>query len=189
MGRLVVTEFITLDGVVEDPGGAEGSPHGGWAFTFQRGEAGDRFKLDELMASDAQLLGRVTYEGFAAAWPGREGMGEFGAKMNAMPKFVVSSTLTDPTWENTTVISGDLRTEVEKLEQRFDGDILVAGSATLAQGLLAADLVDELRLMVFPLLAGGGKRLFADGTGQTTLRLVETAQSADVALLTLRRAD
>jgi dihydrofolate reductase len=187
MGRLVVTEFITLDGVVEDPGGGEGSEYGGWAFKFERGEAGDRFKLDELMASDAQLLGRVTYEGFAAAWPKMAGTGEFGEKMNGMPKFVVSSTLSDPEWNNSTVISGDLVAEVEKLQQRFDGDILVAGSATLVQGLLAHDLVDELRLMVFPIVAGGGKRLFADGTGPTTLRLVEATQSAAVAMLTLRR--
>ena len=135
MGKLVVTEFVTLDGVIEDPGGSEQSPVGGWAFRFERGEAGDRFKLDELEASDAQLLGRVTYEGFAAAWPGRDA-GEFGEKMNAMPKFVVSSTLTDPTWNNTTVLGGDLRAEVAALKERHDGDILVAGSATLVQGLL-----------------------------------------------------
>jgi dihydrofolate reductase len=187
MGKLVVTEFITLDGVVEDPGGSEGSAVGGFAFKFDRGEAGNRLKLDELMASDAQLLGRVTYEGFAAAWPGRPS-DPFSDRMNGMPKFVVSSTLTEPTWNNTTVIAGDLRAEVSKLKEQFDGDILVAGSVTLVQGLLAADLVDELHLMVFPLVAGAGKRLFAEGTASTSLKLVETAQSADVALLTLRRA-
>src|SRR5438067_9585835 len=139
MRKLVVTEFVTLDGVMEDPGGGEPFDRGGWAFRFDRGEEGDKFKFDELKASDAQLLGRVTYEGFARAWPTMEGTGEFGEKMNAMPKFVVSSTLTDPTWNNTTVI-GDLA-EVAKLRQQFEGDILVAGSAQLVQGLLAADLV------------------------------------------------
>lgn len=115
MGKLVVTEFVTLDGVMEDPGGAEKFDRGGWAFKFDRGPDGDRFKLDELMASDAQLLGRVTYEGFAKAWPTMQGTGEFGEKMNAMPKFVVSQTLTDPEWNNTTVLTGDLREEVGRL--------------------------------------------------------------------------
>ncbi len=138
------------------------------------------------MASDAQLLGRVTYEGFVKAWPTMQA-GEFGEKMNAMPKFVVSSTLQDPEWNNTTVIGGELIEEVGKLKQRFDGDILVAGSAQLVQSLLAHDLVDELRLMVFPIVLGKGKRLFADGADATSLKLVETKQTADVATLTFRR--
>src|SRR5438270_9176318 len=104
MGKLVVTEFVTLDGVIEDPGGGETFDRGGWAFKFERGEEGDKFKFDELMASDAQLLGRVTYEGFAKAWPTMQGAGKFGEKMNAMPKFVVSKTLANPEWNNTTVL-------------------------------------------------------------------------------------
>src|SRR5713226_723883 len=136
MGKLVVTEFITLDGVIEDPGGSEKTERGGWAFRHDAGEEGEKFKLDELMASDAQLLGRVTYEGFAQAWPTME-VGEFGEKMNGMPKFVVSKTLTNPKWNNTTVVSGDLAEEVGRLKQQFTGDILVAGSAQLVNALLA----------------------------------------------------
>src|SRR3954449_2981463 len=123
MGKLVVTEFISLDGVIEDPGGAEQYRHGGWTFKFEQGEDGGKLKLGELMDADAQLLGRVTYEGFAKAWPTMEGTGEFGEKMNSMPKYVVSSTLTDPEWNNTIVLDGDLATEVEALKARHDGDI------------------------------------------------------------------
>jgi dihydrofolate reductase len=187
MGKLVVTEFITLDGVIEDPGGAEKFDRGGWAFQFDRGAEGNKFKLDELQASDAQLLGRVTYEGFAAAWPTREDSSGFAEKMNAMPKFVVSRTLKNPEWANTTVLDGDLSEDVGRLRERFDGDILVAGSAQLVQSLLARDLVDELRLMVFPVVLGGGKRLFADRADATPLELVETRQTGAVAILTLRR--
>ena len=186
MGKLVVTEFVTLDGVIEDPGGAEGG-RGGWAFKFDRGDEGGKFKLEELMASDAQLLGRVTYEGFAKAWPTMEGTGEFGERMNSMPKFVVSTTLENPEWNNTTVLKGDLADEVGKLKEQFSGDILVAGSAKLVQSLLALDLVDELHMMVFPIVLGGGKRLFADGTESTSLNLVETKQTGSVVTLMLRR--
>jgi dihydrofolate reductase len=187
MGKLVVTEFVTIDGVIEDPGGGEGSPYGGWAFRFERGEEGDRFKQEELDAADAQLLGRVTYEGFAAAWPTMEGAGAFGEKMNSMPKHVVSTTLEHPEWNNTTVLRGDLAEEVGGLKARYEGDILVAGSARLVQSLLELDLVDELHLMVFPTVLGGGKRLFADGAARTAWKLVETRQSAAVAILTLVR--
>jgi dihydrofolate reductase len=187
MGKLVVTEFVTLDGVMEDPGGAEGG-RGGWAFKFDQGPDGQKFKFDELMASDAQLLGRVTYEGFAKAWPTMEGTGEFGKRMNEMPKFVVSSTLENPEWDNTTVLTGDLAEEVGKLKAQFSGDILVAGSATLVQSLLECDLVDELHLMVFPILLGAGKRLFSDGVDTTSFDLVETKRTGEVVILTLRRA-
>jgi dihydrofolate reductase len=187
MGKVVVTEFVTLDGVIEDPGGAESFDRGGWAFKFDQGDEGGAFKFAELQAADAQLLGRRTYEGFAKAWPTMEGTGEFGEKMNAMPKFVVSSTLEDPEWENTTVLRGELADEVAALKERFAGDILVAGSAQLVQGLLAADLIDELHLMVFPAVLGAGKRLFADGDAMRSLSLVETKQTADVVILTLRR--
>lgn len=189
MGKLVVTEFITLDGVIEDPGGSENTARGGWAFQFDRGDEGNKFKLDELVASDAQLLGRVTYDGFAAAWPEREETtGEFGKKMNEMPKFVVSSTLDEPTWKNTTVLRGDVADEVEKLKQQFDGDILVAGSAQLVRALVAADLVDQLNLMVFPILLGDGKRLFDDGVGARSFVLAETRQMGEVATLVFTRA-
>ena len=189
MGKLVVTEFVSLDGVMEDPGGAEGYEHGGWTFNFDRGAGGDRFKLDELTAADAQLLGRRTYEAFAKAWPSIEDEAGFADKMNSMPKFVVSKTLKSADWANSTMLSGDLADDVGKLKQQFSGDILVAGSAQLVQGLLGHDLVDELHLMVFPVTLGSGKRLFEDGADLRTFELVETTQMGAVAVLTLRRAD
>ena len=128
MGRIVVTEFVSLDGVMEDPGGSEDFKYGGWSFEFDRGEEGDKFKLDETFASDALLLGRVTYEGFADAWPSRDG--EFADKFNRMPKYVVSSTLKDPEWNNSTVLDGDLDEAVAKLKDENDGDIVVHGSAS-----------------------------------------------------------
>ena len=161
MSKLVVSHFITLDGVIEDPGGSEGYERGGWAFRYKRGEDGDRFKMDEVMASDALLLGRVTYEGFADAWPSREG--EFADKFNGMRKYVVSATMGEPGWNNSTVIRDDLAGRVAELKQQQGGDILVNGSARLGAELAERDLVDEYRLMVFPVVLGGGKRLFADG--------------------------
>jgi dihydrofolate reductase len=172
MGKLVVTEFVSLDGVFEDPGGAEGYEHGGWTFEYDRGEEGDRFKLDELSEAEVQLLGRVTYEGFAAAWPSREG--PFAEKLNNDPKVVVSTTLTDPSWQNTTVVSGDVVNEISKLKAETGGTILVAGSGTLVATLLAADLVDELRLMVFPTILGRGRRLFPDGIDRLKFKLAES---------------
>jgi dihydrofolate reductase len=188
MGKLVVTEFITLDGVIEDPGGAESFERGGWAFKFDQGEEGGAFKFEELRSADAQLLGRRTYEGFAKAWPTMEGTGEFGEKMNAMPKFVVSTTLDSAEWNNTTLLRGDLATEVSALKERFAGDILVAGSAQLVQGLLAAELVDELHLMVFPIVVGGGKRLFSDAADTRSLTLSSTRQVGEVVLSTFARS-
>jgi dihydrofolate reductase len=172
MGKLVVTEFVSVDGVFEDPGGAEGYEHGGWTFEYNRGDDGDKFKLDELMEAGVQLLGRVTYEGFAAAWPSREG--GFADKLNSDPKYVVSTTLKDPEWQNTTVISGNVADEISKLKERTDGAILVAGSGMLVGTLLGAGLVDELRLMVFPTVLGRGKRLFPEGTDRLKLTLAET---------------
>ena len=171
MTKLVVTEFVSLDGVFEDPGGAEGYEHGGWTFEYDRGEDGNQFKLDELMEADVQLLGRVTYEGFAEAWPSREG--EFADKINNGAKFVVSNTLQDPEWQNTTVLSGDAAEAVAKLKDETDGVIIVAGSGTLVGALLGADLVDELRLMVFPTVLGRGRRLFPEGIDRLKLQLVE----------------
>ena len=152
MGRIVVTEFMSLDGVVEDPGGAE-----------------------------AQLLGRVTFEEFAKAWPSREG--EFADRFNSMPKYVVSSTLKDPEWTNTTVLDGDLVQEAQRVRDETDGDVVVHGSAQLAQALLEHDLVDELRLMVFPVVLGAGKRLFGDPGEKKTLRLVDSKVVGDGVLI------
>src|SRR4051812_28691252 len=178
MGRIVITEFVSLDGVMEDPGGAEDFKHGGWSFEISRGDEGDQFKLDETMGSEALLLGRRTYEGFASAWPQREG--EFADKFNDMPKYVVSSTLGDPEWSNTTVLSGDdLADEVSKLREQHDGDVVVHGSAQLAQALIENDLVDELRLMVFPVLLGGGKRLFGETSDKKPLKLTDSKTVGD----------
>ena len=174
MGKLVVSEFITLDSVIEDPGGAETFDRGGWAFQFERGDDGDKFKLDETLDAEALLLGRVTYEGFAAAWPTITDEVGFAEKMNTMPKYVVSSTLQDLTWNNSTRIDGDVPEQVAKLKQEAEGDILVAGSATLVRTLLEHDLVDELRLMVYPTVLGGGKRLFGDSATAKAFRLIES---------------
>ena len=188
MGKIVVSQFVTLDGVMEDPGGAEGFERGGWAFQFERGPEGDQFKLDEVMAADALLLGRRTYEGFAEAWPSRTG--EFADKFNTMPKYVVSSTLEDPEWSNSTVIRpDDLAEEIAKLKEQHDRDILVNGSAQLVDALAKADLVDEYRLMVFPVVLGAGKRLFADGADRIPLQVVDLRQTGEVVILTLRRAE
>ena len=185
--RLVVTEFVSLDGVMEDPGGSEDFKYGGWSFEISRGDEGDKFKLDETMASDALLLGRVTYEGFADAWPSRDG--EFADKFNSMPKYVVSSTLKDPTWTNSTVLSGDVAAEVAKLKQQVDGDIVVHGSVQLVQALIDHDLVDELRLMVFPVVLGSGKRIFGETNDKKPLRLVDSKVVGDgVAILTYEPA-
>jgi len=182
MGRIVVTEFVSLDGVMEDPGGSENFKHGGWSFEISRGEEGDKFKLDEAFSSEALLLGRVTYEGFAAAWPSREG--EFADKFNSMPKYVVSSTLDEPEWNNSTVLKGNVAEEVGKLKQEQDGDIVVHGSAQLVQTLVENDLVDEFRLMVYPVVLGGGKRLFGETSDKKPLRLVDSKLVGDgVAIL------
>ena len=174
MRRIIITEFITLDGVIEAPGGGEDFDRGGWAFQFERGDEGDKFKLQELLDVDGQLLGRRTYEGFAAAWPDRDDEAGFAEKMNGMPKYVVSNTLENPTWNNTTVLKGDGVEAVRKLKEDGDGDLLVAGSAQLSQSLLAAGLVDELRLMVFPLIIGAGKKLFPETDAAVPMKLVES---------------
>jgi len=177
MAKLVVTEFVSVDGVAQDPGGADGWERGGWAFQYERGAEGDQFKLDETMSSDALLLGRVTYEGFADAWPERDG--EFADKFNTMPKYVVSSTLSDPAWTNSTVLSGDIAADVENLKGKHDGDIVVHGSVQLARYLIDHDLVDELRLMVYPVVLGQGKRLFGETSDKKTLRLVDSKVVGD----------
>jgi dihydrofolate reductase len=188
LGKIVVTAFVSLDGVMEDPGGAEDFKYKGWSFEFDRGDEGEQFKLNETLASEALLLGRKTYEGFAEAWPSREG--EFADRFNSMPKYVVSSTLEEPTWTNTTVLDGDVVEEVTKLKQEVDGDIVVHGSAQLTQTLLEADLVDELRLMVFPVALGSGKRLFGETSDKKPLKLVDSKVVGDgVAILVYRPAE
>jgi dihydrofolate reductase len=187
MGRIVVTEFMSLDGVVEDPGGSEDFKYGGWSFEISRGDEGDKFKLDETMDSEALLLGRVTYEGFADAWPKRDG--EFADRLNTMPKYVVSSTLKDPQWANTTVLDGDLVQAVSKVREEASGDVAVHGSVQLAQALLDNDLVDELRLMVFPVVLGDGKRLFGPTGDKKALRLKDARTVGDgVEILVYERA-
>jgi dihydrofolate reductase len=177
MGRIVVTEFISLDGVIEAPGGGEDYKYGGWTFEIDRGDEGNQFKLDETMSSAALLLGRRTYEGFAAAWPERDG--EFADKFNTMPKYVVSSMLRDPDWTNSTVLSGDVVDEITKLKKERDGDIVVHGSAGLVQTLIENDLVDELRLMVYPVVLGTGKRLFGETTDKKRLQLSSSTVVGD----------
>jgi dihydrofolate reductase len=182
VGRIIVTEFVSLDGVMEDPGGSEDFKYGGWSFEFSRGDEGDKFKLDETFDSAALLLGRATYEGFAEAWPSRDG--EFADRFNSMPKYVVSSTLKDPEWNNTTVLDGDVEQAVAKLKDEVDGNIVVHGSARLAQTLLELDLVDEVRLMVFPVVLGAGKRMFGETSDKKPLRLTDSKIVGDgVAIL------
>jgi len=183
MAKLVVSQFITVDGVVEDPGGSEKFERGGWAFQFERGPEGDKFKLDELMASDALLLGRTTYEGFAEAWPSREG--EFADKFNQMRKYVVSSTLSDPDWNNSQVVApDDLAAEVGRIKGDHDGHILVNGSVQLVQALTELGLVDEYRLMVFPIVLGKGKRLFGDTAEPRPLKLTNAQQAGQTLIAT-----
>jgi len=175
MGQIVATEFISLDGVIEAPGGGEDYKYAGWTFEFNRGEEGDQFKLDETRASAALLLGRRTYEGFAAAWPSREG--EFADLFNSMPKYVVSTTLDNPEWNNTTVLKSI--DAVRGIKDEVDGDIVVHGSAQLVQSLVENDLVDELRLMVFPVVLGTGKRLFAETSDKKPFQLADTKTVGD----------
>ena len=177
MGRIVVTEFISLDGVIEAPGGDEEFKHAGWTFKINRGEEGDKFKLDETLDSAALLLGRVTYEGFAAAWPSRKGA--FADKFNSMPKYVVSSTLKKAVWNNSTVLTGNVAESISDLRREIDGNIVIHGSARLVQTLVEHDLVDELRLMVFPVILGTGKRLFGDTSDKKRLGLVDLKMVGD----------
>lgn len=182
MGKIVVTEFISLDGVVEAPGG-EDFKYPGWSFEFDRGAEGEQFKVDEAMEAEALLLGRRTYEGFASAWP--EYDGDLADKYNGMPKYVVSRTLARPEWNNTQVLRGDLTEEVNRLRSEVCGDISVAGSIRLVQGLLERDLVDELHLMTFPVLLGTGRRLFVDTSDRSVWSLAEATTVGDGVLITV----
>ena len=185
--KIVVTEFVSLDGVMEAPGG-EPFKYPGWTFEFDRGEDGNQFKLDETRQADALLLGRRTYESFAGAWPDREG--EFADKFNAMPKFVVSTTLSGPLWNNTSVLgSGDATAEVRKLKEEFDGELQVPGSHRLVQELIESDLVDQINLMVFPVILGTGKKAFTETSERRNLRLKDSKVVGDgVAVLVYERA-
>jgi dihydrofolate reductase len=187
MRRVIVSEFVSLDGVIEDPGGAGEFERGGWAFQFDRGPEGDKFKFDELAAADTLLLGRMTYEGFAAAWPQMEEQtGEYGAWMNGYPKHVASRTLEEPLeWNNSTLIEGDVAKGVSKLKQQDGKDILVFGSGELARTLMEHDLVDEYRLVVFPIVVGKGKRLFGDTEETKAMKLVNTKQVGPDGILIL----
>jgi dihydrofolate reductase len=187
MGKIIVTEFISVDGVIDTPGGKGDFKYAGWTTEISRGEEGDKFKFDETFNSEAQLFGRVTYVDFASAWPSRKG--EFADKFNALPKYVVSSTLKKGVWGNTTILNGDMVEEVKNLKKTVAGNIVVHGSAKLVQGLLENDLIDELRLMVFPVILGSGKRLFGATNDKKPLRLKDSKIVGDgVAILTYEPA-
>jgi dihydrofolate reductase len=186
MGKIVVTEFLSLDGVMEAPGG-EDFKYKGWSFEVDRGEDGNKFKLDETLETDVLLLGRVTYESFAGAWPTREG--PFADKFNSMPKYVVTSTMKDPDWNNTRVIDGEVVEQVSKLRQETDGIIQVPGSNQLVQTLFENDLVDELHMMIFPLVLGTGRRLFGETSDKKRMRLTDSKTVGDgVVVLVYERA-
>ncbi|MCP2635349.1 dihydrofolate reductase family protein [Microbacterium sp. HD4P20] len=184
MGNIVLTEFISVDGVVEAPGG-EDFKYPNWTFEFDRGPEGEAFKEREALAAAALLLGRKTYEGFAGAWPQYEG--ELADKYNTMPKYVVSRTLTDPKWTNTTVLNGDLVEDVSRLKQQIDGEISVAGSIQLAQSLLAHDLVDEIHLMASPVILGHGRTLWAKTPDKSAWTLTDATVFGDSTLVTIYR--
>jgi dihydrofolate reductase len=188
MGRIVVTEFVSLDGVMQAPGG-EDFKYKNWTFDFDRGEDGNQFKLDEVLEADAHLLGRVTYESFAGAWPNREG--DMADKLNKDPKYVVSTTLEDPEWANVTVLDrGDASAQVKKLKDDIDGTILLAGSRRLVQELLDSDLVDQINLMMFPVALGTGDRMFGEMGDKKTWKLTDAGPVGKdgVLVLTYERA-
>jgi dihydrofolate reductase len=186
MGKIVVTEFVSLDGVMQAPGG-EDFKYKGWTFEFDRGDDGNQFKLDETMEADALLLGRKTYESFAGAWPEREG--DFADKFNEMPKYLVSSKITDPEWNNTTRLEGDVVDAVRKVRDEVDGIIQVPGSRMLVQDLLENDLVDQINLMIFPVVLGTGFRVFGEYSDRKTMKLVESKTVGDgIVVLIYERA-
>jgi dihydrofolate reductase len=185
--RIVVTEFVSLDGVMEAPGGEPGFKYPGWTFEYERGDDGNQFKLDETRSADGLLIGKKTYESFAGAWPNREG--EFAEKFNSMPKFVVSTTLKDADWNNTTVLdSGDAAAQVRTLKEEFDGELQVPGSHRLVQELIAADLVDQVNLMIFPVILGTGKKAFEETPDRRNLKLKDSKVVGDgIVVLTYER--
>jgi dihydrofolate reductase len=173
--RLVATEYVSLDGVIEDPVGMEGTGLGNWTGPFKRGPEGDKFKYEELLASGALLLGRRTYDGFAAVWPTVKDETGFAERINGMPKFVASKTIGKADWNNSTVLQGNLADDARRLKAETAGDILVYGSAAVVHALMPHGLVDEFRLMVYPTILGRGKRLFPDGV-KAAVELVECRQ-------------
>jgi dihydrofolate reductase len=186
MGKIVLSENVSIDGVIEDPAGVEGSRLGGWFFETDRGEDGEKFTLDKTLGTEALLLGRRSYEFFAATWSSRGG--ELADKLNSLPKYVVSSTLQDPDWNNSTVLDGDVVDEVLKLKEELTGEIVVLGSGQLARTLIEHDLADELRLLIYPVVLGDGARLFGASSDKKPMRLVETQTVGDgIAILTYER--
>jgi dihydrofolate reductase len=183
MGQIVVSEFVSLDGVIEDPAGDEGFRLGGWVGEIKGREEANKVKLDEALGTEALLLGRRSYEFFAARWPSRGG--ELADRLNRLPKYVVSSSLEDPDWNNSTVLDGDVVNDVAKLKQELDGEIVVYGSFQLVRPLMEHDLVDELRLMIYPVVLGAGERLFGETSDKKPMRLVDTRTVGDgIVLLT-----
>jgi dihydrofolate reductase len=186
MGKIVISENVSLDGIIEDPTGLEGLRVGGWFWETDRGEDGERFTLDKTLGAEALLLGRRSYEFFAATWPSRGG--ELADKMNSLPKYVVSSTLEHPEWNNATALNGDVVDEVSKLKDELGGEIVVLGSPQLARTLIEHDLADELRLMIYPVVLGAGARLFGETSDKKSMRLVDTQTVGDgIAILTYER--
>jgi dihydrofolate reductase len=187
MGRIVISENVSLDGVIEDPAGVEGFRLGGWFFQTDRGADGEKLTLDKTLGTEALLLGRRSYEFFAATWPTRGGA--LADRLNGLPKYVVSSTLEDLDWNNSTVLKGDVIEEASKLKRQLDGDIVVLGSRRLARTLIEHDVVDELRLMIYPVLLGAGALLFGETGDKRPMRLVDTQTVGDgIAVLTYERA-
>ena len=184
MGKIVISENVSLDGVIQDPAGVEGFRLGGWVGRIggQGREEAAKVALDEALVAEAFLLGRRSYEFLAARWPSRSG--PLAERLNSLPKYVVSSTLEDPVWNNTTVLKGDVIDEVSKLKQKIDGEIVVAASFQLWHALMEYDLVDELRLMIYPVVLGAGERLFGETGNKKPMRLVSTRTVDDLALLT-----
>jgi dihydrofolate reductase len=181
MGKIVMSEFVTLDGVIEDPAGVEGFRHGGWFGQIKDREEADKIKLDEALGTEALLLGRRSYEFFAALWPSRSG--ELADRLNSLPKYIVSSTLEDPDWNNSTVLTGEVVNEVSKLKQEVNGDIVVYASFQLLRTLIEDDLVDELRLMIYPVVLGAGRRVLAEISDKKPMRLLDTQTVGDGVLL------
>ena len=186
MAKIVLSDNISLDGVIQDPAGDEGFPRGGWVGLIKDRPELAKLALDEALRSEAMLMGRRTYEWFAARWPSRTG--ELADRLNSLPKYVVSSTLEDPTWSDTTVVRGDVLDEVSKLRHRFSGDIVIPASIRIARTLIEHDLVDEMRLKVFPVVLGAGERLFGETSGTKPMRLVDTRTlDGDTAFFTYAR--
>jgi dihydrofolate reductase len=182
MGKIVVSENVSLDGVIQDPSGDEGFRLGGWVGHITDRPAVGKAVLDEALGAAALLFGRRSFEFFAARWPSREG--KLADRLNTLPKYVVSSTLEDPEWNNSTVLKGDVVKEVSRLKEELDGEIVVPGSIQMVRTLIEQDLVDELRLLVYPVVLGAGKRLFGETSDKKPMRLVGTQAGDNVAFLT-----